>query len=99
MTFRKMTYISRLCQWNAGKVCNHFMPVAKTHKLCTNCHGKSCNKDDRCDHCLECTNEKWERVTVYLEKLPAQHKRKREKKTCSKTSSSSFSGFSLITND
>ena len=46
--------------------------VAASHTLCINCHGQP-YKNDRCDHGLNWNDEKWDKVSVYLEKLAAQH--------------------------
>ena len=32
------------------------------HTLCNNCRGKSCSADDRCSHCHDWTDERWEKV-------------------------------------
>ena len=53
-----------------------------------NCHDKSCNVHDHCEHCLDWTDEKLERVRAFHENLASQHQRK----ACSKSSFSS--GFS-----
>ena len=45
----------RQCLKVAGKVCQQFLSAADkdSHKLCTDCCGKSCYRNDRCDCCLE----------------------------------------------
>ena len=52
--------------------------------------------NDRCKHCHDWTDERWEKVSAYHEKLAIQHEKKRERKVLSKSSSSSFSGFSFL---
>ena len=74
-------------------MCNHFLPSNEDfHEICCHCQGQSCSKDS-CIHCIDWSGEKWDKVHVYLDKLAAQCKRKRERKACFK-SSSYFSGFS-----
>ena len=70
-----------------GKVCGRFLPSKEhdPHRLCIACRGKSSTSDDWPD-------ERCRHVADYVEKLSLQHERKKVRKT--KSSSSSFYGFS-----
>ena len=58
------------------------------------CRGKSCHLDDRCDECHDWSEERCRDVAVYADKLSVQPEKKKERKV--KSSSSSFSCFSLV---
>ena len=47
--------------------------------LCTSHCGKCCSADDFCVDCYSWTDEKWEKVSAYHEKLAVQQKRKERK--------------------
>ena len=73
------------CPGTAGKACNCPLPAnlyKDSHDFCASCYGKSCNANDGCEHCQDWTDEKWERVSAYHEKLVTQW----ERKACSKSS-------------
>ena len=55
----------------AGMVCNCSLPVKDkdSHTLCTNCCGKCCTAGDRCEDFHNWTDEYWEMVSAYHEKL------------------------------
>ena len=88
----------RQCLGVSDKVCNWFLPAFEKHllfyDLCSSCLGLTCSIDSRCDHCISWSAEKWKKVNVYIDKLAAQLESKREKRTCSKSSSSFFLCFS-----
>ena len=88
-----MVSTPRQCSDVAGKVCNHFLPVKdkEPYTLCSNSRSKSCNADDCCSDCHDWFDEKWDKVSVYHEKLVIH----REKKKRKAKYSSSFSGFPL----
>ena len=65
-----------------------------SHDLCTNCCGKVCNANNLCERCHNWSDEKWEKVNANLEKLVVHY----ERKACSKSSFTSFSGFSSPSN-
>ena len=91
-----MAFTPQECSSVEGEVYNHFLPVQKkdSHTLSTNRLGKSCNADDCCSDCRDWTDEKWEKVSAYHEKLAIQQEKKKEKVAKTSSSSSSFPNFS-----
>ena len=40
-----------------------------SHEICVSCHGQMCSIDFCCQHCKFWTNEKWDKVQWYVDKL------------------------------
>ena len=70
--------VSRYSSW--GLQC--FLPAKDKDflMLYTNCCGKCCTADDLCVDCHDWTDEKWDKVSVYHEKLAIQREKMKERK-------------------
>ena len=91
-----MVSLPHQCPGVEGKVCNRFLPAKGNdpHHLCTSCCGKTCSSDDRCEECHDCSDERWQHVGEYIDKLSLHREKKGERKAKASSTSFSFSGYS-----